>query len=92
MTRLQQLLKLELPLAFPLIFSGIKVAVVTGLGIAVMGVLIGAGGLGYPVYRGIQTRNTALIMSGAIPVVVLALGFDYIMTKIESLIAKRRFH
>jgi len=90
MNRLQQLLKVELPLAFPLIFSGIKVAVVTGLGIAVMGVLIGAGGLGYPVYRGIQTRNTALIMSGAIPVVVLALGFDYIMTKIESLIAKRR--
>ncbi len=39
----------ELPLSFPLIFTGIKIAVVNSLSIAVMGVLIGAGGLGYPI-------------------------------------------
>lgn len=89
MTKFQRLYKVELPLAFPLIFSGIKIAVVTSLGIAVMGVLIGAGGLGYPIYRGIQTRNVQLILSGAIPVVVLALIFDYGMSKIENMLTKR---
>jgi osmoprotectant transport system permease protein len=57
MSKVQRRLKVELPLAFPMIFSGIKIAVVNSLSIAVMGVLIGAGGLGYPIYRGIQTRN-----------------------------------
>ncbi len=90
MSRLQRLLKVELPLAFPLIFSGIKIAVVTSFGIAVMGVLIGAGGLGYPIYRGIQTRNVGLILSGAIPVVILALVFDYLMSKIEHMLTKKR--
>ncbi len=89
MSSIQRLYKVELPLAFPLIFSGIKIAVVTSLGIAVMGVLIGAGGLGYPIYRGIQTRNVQLVLSGAIPVVLLALIFDYIMSKIEHRLTKR---
>ncbi len=89
MSKIQVLVKVELPLAFPLIFSGIKIAVVTSLGIAVMGVLIGAGGLGYPIYRGIQTRNSALILSGAVPVVLLALIFDYGMSKIEYMLTKR---
>ncbi|MDD4690311.1 MAG: glycine betaine ABC transporter substrate-binding protein [Eubacteriales bacterium] len=89
MSKLQRLFKVELPLAFPLIFSGIKLAIVTSLGTAVMGVLIGAGGLGYPIYRGIQTRNMQLILSGAIPVVLLALIFDYVMSKIECMLTKR---
>ena len=84
MSRLQRLWKVELPLSFPLIFSGIKIAVVNSLSIAVMGVLIGAGGLGFPVYRGIQTNSMELILSGAIPVVIMALIFDYGMTRIEK--------
>ncbi len=90
MSKLQRLIKVELPLAFPLIFSGIKIAVVTSLGIAVMGVLIGSGGLGYPIYRGIQTRNVGLILSGAIPVVLLALVFDYVMSKIEHMLTNKK--
>lgn len=89
MSKIQRLIKVELPLAFPLIFSGIKIATVTSLGIAVMGVLIGSGGLGFPVYRGIQTRNIALIMQGAIPVVLLALVFDFFMSKIEHMLTRR---
>lgn len=90
MSKLQRLRKVELPLAFPLIFSGIKIAVVTSLGIAVIGVLIGSGGLGYPIYRGIQTRNVELILSGAIPVVVLALLFDYGMSKVEQILIRNK--
>jgi osmoprotectant transport system permease protein len=89
MTRLQRLIKVELPLAFPLIFSGIKIALVNSLSIAVMGVLIGAGGLGYPVYRGIQTLNMKLILSGAIPVVLMALIFDLFMSRIERRLLRR---
>lgn len=84
MSKVQRLLKVELPLAFPMIFSGIKIAVVNSLSIAVMGVLIGAGGLGYPIYRGIQTRNFEKILTGAVPVVLMALLFDFFMTRIEQ--------
>ena len=89
MSKLQRLIRVELPLSFPLIFSGIKIAVVNSLSIAVMGVLIGAGGLGYPIYRGVQTRNLARILSGAVPVVLMALVFDYFMSKIEQRLIKR---
>lgn len=89
MSKLQRLIKVELPLSFPMIFSGIKIALVNSLSIAVMGVLIGAGGLGYPIYRGIQTRSIERILSGAIPVVLMALIFDYIMSKIEVRLVKR---
>ncbi|HHU04858.1 MAG TPA: ABC transporter permease [Clostridiales bacterium] len=84
MSKLQRLFLVELPLAFPLIFSGIKISVVNSLSIAVMGVLIGAGGLGFPIYRGIQTQNFRLIMSGAIPVVIMAVLFDYLMSLIQK--------
>ena len=88
MSRLQRLLKVELPLAFPLVFSGIKISVVNSLSIAVMGVLIGAGGLGYPIYRGIQTQNFAGIMRGAIPVMLMAILFDIVMSNIEKRLVK----
>jgi osmoprotectant transport system permease protein len=89
MTRFQRLVKVELPLAFPLIFAGIKIALVNSLSIAVMGVLIGAGGLGYPIYRGIQTLSMELILAGAVPVVLMALVFDFFMSKIERRLMKR---
>ena len=84
MSRSQRLTQVEIPLAIPMIFGGIKVALVNSLSIAVMGVLIGSGGLGYIIYRGIQQRNFARILIGAIPVVVIALFFDWAMTKIEQ--------
>ena len=89
MNKLQRLTKVELPLSFPMIFSGIKIAVVNSLSVAVMGVLIGAGGLGYPIYRGIQTNSLERILAGAIPVVLMALIFDFAMTKIERRLIKR---
>jgi osmoprotectant transport system permease protein len=87
MSRMQRMMKVELPLAFPLIFSGIKIALVTSLSIAVIGVLIGSGGLGAPIYRGIQSRDYVQILSGAIPVVALALVLDYLMSLVEKRLA-----
>ena len=89
LSKLQRMFKVELPLSFPLIFSGIKIATVTALSIAVIGVLIGSGGLGYPIYRGIQTMNFSAIIKGTIPVVIMAVIFDFIMSKIEQKLVAR---
>ncbi len=89
MSKLQRMFKVELPLSFPLIFSGIKIATVTALSIAVIGVLIGSGGLGYPIYRGIQTSNFLAITLWTIPVVIMAMVFDFLMSKIEEKLVKR---
>ena len=86
---MQRLIMVEIPLSFPLIFSGIKIALVNSLSVAVMGVLIGANGLGTIIYRGIQSRNMANILTGAIPVVLMALIFDFGMSKIEKRLIKR---
>lgn len=89
MGKMQRLIKVEMPLSLPLIFSGVKIALVNSLSIAVMGVLIGAGGLGYPIYRGIQTHSLEGILSGAIPVVLMALVLDYFMTKMEKRMVRK---
>ncbi len=89
MSKIQRLVQVELPLSFPMIFSGIKIAVVNSLSIAVMGVLIGAGGLGYPIYRGIQTRHIGRILTGALPVVLMALLFDALMSRVEKRLLKQ---
>ena len=89
MSKMQRLFQIELPLSFPLIFSGLKIALVNSLSIAVMGVLIGAGGLGYPIYRGIQTRNISRILTGALPVVLMALLFDALMSRVEKRLSKQ---
>lgn len=88
MSRMQRLMKVEIPLSIPMIFGGLKVALVNSLSIAVMGVLIGSGGLGYIIYRGIQQRNMDRILIGAIPVVVIALIIDWGMGKAEKRLLK----
>ena len=88
MSRFKRLFKVELPVAFPLIFSGIRIALVTALGTAVIGILIGAGGLGKLVYRGIQTQNFEQIFWGAVPVVMLALLTNFLLSKVEMKISK----
>ncbi len=88
MSRTQRLVRVEIPLSIPMIFGGLKVALVNSLSIAVMGVLIGSGGLGYIIYRGIQQRNMDRILLGAIPVVVIALIIDWGMGKAEKRLLK----
>lgn len=89
MTEWQIYAKVELPIALPVILSGVRLALIAALGIATTGVLIGAGGLGMLVWRGIQTRNTAMMLSGAIPVSVLAVIFDSLLFYLEKRLGKR---
>ena len=89
MTKFQLLFKVELPLALPVILSGIRIAFITALGIATIGVLIGAGGLGAFVWRGIQMRDAGMILSGAIPICILAVGSDFVLMFAERRLVKK---
>jgi osmoprotectant transport system permease protein len=64
---------IELPLAARSILAGVKTAAVINVGYATLGALLGAGGYGTPILAGLNKRNPALILEGAIPAVVLAL-------------------
>lgn len=75
--------RIELPLALPSIMAGIKTAVVINIGTATLGALIGAGGLGQPILTGIRLADTGLILEGAIPAALLALGAQTLFDRAE---------
>jgi osmoprotectant transport system permease protein len=86
----RQLLRLvELPLAAPTILAGLRVATVTGVGVATIAALIGAGGLGHFIFLGLQTVNTNLILLGALPAALLALAADAGIAAIEKRLTRR---
>lgn len=76
MTARQILWGVELPLAFPMIIAGVRVATVTTIGTATIAAAIGGGGLGTFVFRGISMADTNTILAGAIPAALLALAAD----------------
>jgi osmoprotectant transport system permease protein len=86
----RQLLRLvELPLAAPTILAGIRIALVTNIGTAVIAAVIGGGGLGELIFRGVASVNTIEILAGAIPAALLALLADAGMSALERRIARR---
>ena len=90
MTDGQILRMVELPLAARTIMAGLRVATVTGVGVATVATLIGAGGLGDFIYRGLQTVNSNLILLGAVPAALMALGADFGLGLIEKKLVKGR--
>jgi osmoprotectant transport system permease protein len=77
------LFDVELPLAMPTIVSGVRIAVVAGIGIATIAAAIGGGGLGTFIFRGVAMVDTNLILAGAIPAALLALIADLLLTAVE---------
>ncbi len=71
------LMRVRLPMASPSIMAGIKISAVINVGTATLAALIGGGGLGDPILSGIQLRRHDLILQGAIPAALLALGVQY---------------
>lgn len=76
MTGRQLLWFVELPLALPILLAGIRVAAVTCVGVATIASLIGAGGLGDFIFRGVSTLDSTVILAGAVPAAVMALLLD----------------
>jgi len=88
LTNLQLLIKIELPLAIPIIFAGIRIATVINVGIATLCALIASGGLGEFIFRGISLNNSAMILAGAIPAALLAISLDFILSIVQKNIKK----
>lgn len=84
MARVQRLFLVELPLAFPLIFTGIRIAVVSSIGVAVFGFVVGGGGLGTIIYRSIYIQDLGTIFLSTGILMVMAVVFDYGMGFIEK--------
>ena len=76
MSKKEILLKIEFPLAFPLIFTGIRIALVQTIGGAVLAGLVGGGGLGSFVFLGLAEASPDLILLGVIPIVAITLVMD----------------
>ncbi|HYM61518.1 MAG TPA: ABC transporter permease [Thermoanaerobaculia bacterium] len=79
----QLLMQIELPLATPAIIGGIRIALVTAIGVATIAAAIGGGGLGTFIFRGVAMVDTTLILAGAVPAAILALLADLILTAVE---------
>ena len=83
-TKLQQLFKVKLPLALPVLMSGIRNMVTMTIALAGIASFVGAGGLGVAIYRGITTNNSAMTFLGSLLIALLALIFDFILGIIEK--------
>ncbi len=82
MSRRQVFRKVEVPLATPIVLEGIRIASVQSVGLAAVAALIGAGGLGWFIFRGVGQAANDLILLGAIPIIILALVVDATMRAI----------
>ncbi|EED32348.1 glycine betaine/L-proline ABC transporter, permease and substrate-binding protein [gamma proteobacterium NOR5-3] len=86
LTPTQQILRIELPLATPMIIAGIKTAAIISIGTATLAAFVGAGGLGEPIITGLSLNNHRLILEGAIPAACLAIA-----TELAFGLLERRF-
>ena len=85
MTDWQILWRVELPLAMPVILTGIRVAVVISVGVATIAAAVGAGGLGTYIFRGLRQNDNNLLLAGGIFSAVLALLADFGLGQIAKL-------
>ena len=79
--------RLELPLAAPVLVSGLRVAAVQSVGLAVLAALIGAGGFGALVFQGLLGSANDLVLLGVLPVVALALAVDALFVLLGRVVA-----
>ncbi len=87
MTQRQILFTVQLPLAMPFIMAGIRISTVWTIGVATLVSLVGAGGLGDLIFRGLSNYRISLILAGAVPAAVLALVFDWLLGSLEKWLA-----
>ena len=88
-TEAQILFKVELPLALPVLFAGIRTATVINVGVATLAAYVAAGGLGEFIFGGIALNNPAMILAGALPAAALALAFDAALAGLQGLEVRR---
>ncbi len=90
MSSRQTMWRVQVPLAAPIILTGFRVALVTSIGIATVGVFIGADGLGSIIYGGMQVQSASQIFAGALPAALMAIVFDGLLAFIAGRTKRRR--
>ncbi len=89
MSRLQTLVKVELPLAMPTIVAGLRMSAVYTVSWAVLASMIGQGGLGDFIYQGTTSNNNTLILLGAGPAAVLAIAIGALIDALQRRVTPR---
>jgi osmoprotectant transport system permease protein len=89
MTRGQLLVRVEVPLALPLILAGVRTAAVQAIGNTVVAALIGAGGLGIFIFQGLGQYAADMILLGTLPVIAMAVIVDILMGGLVRLITPK---
>ena len=87
MTRSQRLFQIELPLAFPVILTGIRIVLVQNIGLATVAALIGGGGFGVFVFQGVGQTAMDLVLLGAVPTVALAFAAGIVLDAVVEMVS-----
>ena len=85
----QILFRIELPNAAYSILAGIRTAVVLNIGTAALAYVVGGGGLGVWIFTGIQLFDNGYLISGAIPVTILAILVDLLLRLVERIVVPK---
>ncbi len=89
MSRWQMLFYVELPLAIPSVFVGIRMTAIYLVSWTVLAAMIGQGGLGEFIYRGVGTNDNRLILMGAVPAALMAIGLGALLDKLQKKLTPR---
>jgi osmoprotectant transport system permease protein len=89
MSHRQVLYKVKIPLAAPIIMAGLRNASILIIGIATIAALIGSGGLGVPIFRGLRNARMDLVILGGVLVSMLAVFVDVLMAMLQRLVTPR---
>jgi osmoprotectant transport system permease protein len=84
------LIRVTLPLSLPIIIAGIRVATVTSIGIASLGTLVAAGGLGDLIFTGLENLNTEQVLAGVILISALAIIADLLLLALQVALNRGR--
>lgn len=90
MARRRSLWEVELPLAFPVVVAGVRIALVQSTAGAIIAAFVGGGGLGTIMFMGLEQTSMDLVLVGVVPIVALALLFDTLLRAIERFSARGR--
>jgi osmoprotectant transport system permease protein len=89
MSAAQRLLRVEIPIAMPVIIAGVRIAVVINIGVTAIAAYIGAGGLGTFISRGISQSDVRQLITGAVTLALLAIVADYALYWLQKRLTPR---
>ena len=92
MSKLRYLKTVEWPLSAPAIMSGVRIATVSAVGTMTIAAFAGAGGLGWYINLGLNAQNQTLVLLGAIPASLMAVGLDALLGVLERRVSAVKMH